>query len=156
MCHKLYHFIWGIWWFHRSKDFEAMIQESWPFGLNPAQISIPVPWKSSTVGILYNLVHHPPNGSWYCLRGFVVKPRDIYQKSSTIKLFGPVLFRTISIGQTTAKGSADNPLYVVQAITQIQTFFIFWFEMSKKVSNAVREDVWFVVKPRDIYQQSST
>ena len=24
MCHKLYHFIWGIWWFHRSKDFEAM------------------------------------------------------------------------------------------------------------------------------------
>ena len=23
MCHKLYHFIWGIWWFHRSKDFEA-------------------------------------------------------------------------------------------------------------------------------------
>ena len=24
MCHKLSHFIWGIWWFHRSKDFEAM------------------------------------------------------------------------------------------------------------------------------------
>ena len=27
MCHKLYHFIWGIWWFHRSKDFEAMKAE---------------------------------------------------------------------------------------------------------------------------------
>ena len=24
MCHKLCHFIWGIWWFHWSKDFEAM------------------------------------------------------------------------------------------------------------------------------------
>ena len=24
MCHKLCHFIWDIWWFHRSKDFEAM------------------------------------------------------------------------------------------------------------------------------------
>ena len=24
MCRKLCHFIWGIWWFHRSKDFEAM------------------------------------------------------------------------------------------------------------------------------------
>ena len=24
MCRKLCHFIWGIWWFHRSKYFEAM------------------------------------------------------------------------------------------------------------------------------------
>ena len=24
MCRKLCHFIWGIWWFHRSKHFEAM------------------------------------------------------------------------------------------------------------------------------------
>ena len=24
MCRKLCHLIWGIWWFHRSKDFEAM------------------------------------------------------------------------------------------------------------------------------------
>ena len=24
ICHILYHFIWGLWWFHRSKDFEAM------------------------------------------------------------------------------------------------------------------------------------
>ena len=24
MCHKLFHIIWGIWWFQRSKDFEAM------------------------------------------------------------------------------------------------------------------------------------
>ena len=24
MCRKLCHFIWGIWWFHWSKDFEAM------------------------------------------------------------------------------------------------------------------------------------
>ena len=24
MCHKLCHFIWGIWWSHRSKNFEAM------------------------------------------------------------------------------------------------------------------------------------
>ena len=24
MCRKLCHFIWGIWWFHRWKDFEAM------------------------------------------------------------------------------------------------------------------------------------
>ena len=29
-------------------------QESRPFGPNPAQISIPVPWKSPTVGLLYN------------------------------------------------------------------------------------------------------
>ena len=27
MCHKLCHFIWGAWWFHRSKDFEAMKAE---------------------------------------------------------------------------------------------------------------------------------
>ena len=26
MCRKLCHLIWGIWWFHRSKDFEAI----WP------------------------------------------------------------------------------------------------------------------------------
>ena len=24
MCWKICHLIWGIWWFHRSKDFEAM------------------------------------------------------------------------------------------------------------------------------------
>ena len=24
MCRKLCHLIWGIWWFHRSKEFEAM------------------------------------------------------------------------------------------------------------------------------------
>ena len=24
MCRKLCHLIWGIWWFHRSKDFEVM------------------------------------------------------------------------------------------------------------------------------------
>ena len=24
MCCKLCHLIWGIWWFHRSRDFEAM------------------------------------------------------------------------------------------------------------------------------------
>ena len=24
MCLKLFHLIWGIWWFHRSKEFEAM------------------------------------------------------------------------------------------------------------------------------------
>ena len=29
-------------------------QESWPFGLNPAQISIPVQYKSLTAGLLYN------------------------------------------------------------------------------------------------------
>ena len=51
------------------------------------------------------------------------------------------MFWPISIGQTTAKGSADNTFYVLQAITQIQTFFIFLSEMSKKVSNAAREDV---------------
>ena len=27
MCRKLCHFIWGTWWFHRSKDFEAMKAE---------------------------------------------------------------------------------------------------------------------------------
>ena len=27
MCRKLCHLIWGIWWFHRSKDFEAMKAE---------------------------------------------------------------------------------------------------------------------------------
>ena len=32
MCQKLCHFIWVIWWFHRSKDFEAIWrQKSWPF-----------------------------------------------------------------------------------------------------------------------------
>ena len=24
MCRKMFYFIWGMWWFHRSKDFEAM------------------------------------------------------------------------------------------------------------------------------------
>ena len=40
--------------FIRQNILKLCRQESWPFGLNPAQISIPVPWKSPTAGLLYN------------------------------------------------------------------------------------------------------
>ena len=31
MCHKLCHFIWGVWWFHSKIILKLWRQETWPF-----------------------------------------------------------------------------------------------------------------------------
>ena len=122
MCHILYNFIWGVWWFHSSKDFEAM---------QARKLAIP-PWLSCQYN--ENTLVDLPSSVISSNMAKVEMAKDTYSFSNVIFLLLFEGTNSININLQTCN-LQTNWSISYKSVNQLQLSLFYWNDKKFSRSN---------------------